>query len=688
MQEKLEKYICNYLFQNVGNFAVDRLSEPHYFCTRGGWRSLITSKHPFSSQNKKNPAIKPSFVIQEQDGSLISAANYFANEPFHIKFEDISKYECFGKRFEFEIPEQNDHRFLQYLDQMKSKLQLYVTLKRSSSTFKPFADDIVKFTYLIHNDKGGQCICQFFKPNPLESDQQSSSLKSKRTRSRSNSSSRSRISPSISISRSPSYEQIRSPSQDSTCSSSGIGTGGEMSSFPSSRRSSHRSNRLSVSPGALYSPMSYESLMSPPNEMVENRNAFLQSQIHLDRHIPSRSTSHPSICDDINSPAEVPCLKNSGAFCNSSIDIHQSMATNNYDQSIITGSIPARSQSQIDSADISYLETSRAFCSPSIDIHQNQAITMGPSNNYARKRLDSENSNYCTFNDHPRPPVPIASSLDSNQYNYEPNHSLLSHAIARPFSQSSIHILDQNKPVESFRGGKSVDQRWLIDAQVNEPYKPNTISAASNFEWMPEPSMPQRSNSEEAFDQMETNDELKQIIDKMAMDHTLKSTLDMLDESLNAGLTDGTRPPHVEKQISLVEMFDSNSSRYQPKYKSTNRKRRRTVETAAYNLGFEMGPEKESMDAMIGFLDCQCDNNCNCNSNNCSCNSKENSGLENGSKQEITERKEKCEDTLHLSLEYATMKKKQTLTARLVSLFQKLKKKEEGTSYQMYCLTL
>ena len=656
---------------------------------------MITSKHPFSSQNKKNPAIKPSFVIQEQDGSLISAENYFANEPFHIKFEDISKYECFGKRFEFEIPEQNDHRFLQYLDQMKSKIQLYVTLKRSSSSFKPFADEIVKFTYLIHNDKGGQCICQFFKPNPLESDQQSSSLKSKRTRSRSNSSSRSRISPAISISRSPSYEQIRSPSQGSTGSSSGIGTGGGMSCLPSygnSTTSSHRSNnRLSISPGALYSPISYESLMSPPNEMVENRNAFLQSQIHLDRHIPSRSTSHPSICDGIDS-TEIPCLKNSGAFCNSSIDIPQSMATNNYDQSLITGSIPARSQSQIDSAEISYLGTSGAFCSPSIDILQTNAITMEPSINYARKREDSENGDSCTFNDSPRPSVPMASSLDSNQYHYEPNQPLLSNAITSPFSQSSIHILDQNKPMESFRGGKSVDQRWLIDAQVNEPYKPNTISAASNLQWMPEPSMPQRSNSEEAFDQMETGDELKQIIDKMAMDHTLKSTLDMLDESLNAGLTDAARPPHVEKQISLVEMFDSNSSRYQPKYKSTNRKRRRTVETAAYNLGFEMDPEQESMDAMIGFLDCQCKSNSNCNSNHCSSNATENSSLcktsENGSKQEITERKEKCEDTLHLSLEYATMKKKQTLTARLVSLFQKLKKKEEGTSYQMYCLTL
>ena len=603
---------------------------------------MITSKHPFSSQNKKNPAIKPSFVIQDQDGSLISAENYFANDPFHIKFEDISKYECFGKRFEFEIPEQNDHRFLQYLDQMKSKLQLYVTLKRSSSSSKPFADDIVKFTYLIHNDKGGQCICQFFKPNPLESDQQISSLKSKRTRSRSNSSSRSRLSPAISISRSPSYEQIMSPSQGSTGSSSGIGTGGGMSSLQSidnSRNSSRRSsNRLPISPGALYSHLSYESLMSPPNEMVEDRNAFLQSQIHLDQHIPTRSTSHPSIWDGV------------------------------------------------DSAEISYLGNSGAFSSSSIDIHQNQTITMGPSSNYSRKRVDSENGDSCTFNDHPRPPVPMGSSLDSNQYHYEPNQPLLSHAIKRPFSQSSLHILDQNKPVESFCGGKSVDQRWLIDAQVNEPYKPNTISAASNFEWVPEPSMPQRSNSEAAFDQMETDDELKQIIDKMAMDHALKSTLDMLDESLNAGLTDAARP---EKQISLVEMFDSNSSRYQPKYKSTNRKRRRTEETAAYNLGFELGPEKESMDAMIGFLDCQCKSNCS--SNHCSSNATENSSLcnisENGSKQEITERKT-CEDTLHLSLEYATMKKKQTLTARLVKLFQKLKKKEEGTSYQMYCLTL
>ena len=50
--------------------------------------------------------------------------------------------------------------------------------------------------------------------------------------------------------------------------------------------------------------------------------------------------------------------------------------------------------------------------------------------------------------------------------------------------------------------------------------------------------------------------------------------------------------------------------------------------------------------------------------------------------------KNQCKDALHLSLEYATMKKKRTLTARLVTLFQKLKLKEKETSYQLYCLTL
>ena len=97
----------------MGNFAVDLLSEPHYFCTNGGWRSLITSKYPCSSQSKKKPQIKPAFVVQESRNRLIAAEEYF-EEIYNIKFQQISKYENSRNRILFEIPEQNDHRFLQY----------------------------------------------------------------------------------------------------------------------------------------------------------------------------------------------------------------------------------------------------------------------------------------------------------------------------------------------------------------------------------------------------------------------------------------------------------------------------------------------------------------------------------------------------------------------------------------------
>ena len=95
----------------------------------------------------------------------------------------------------------------------------------------------------------------------------------------------------------------------------------------------------------------------------------------------------------------------------------------------------------------------------------------------------------------------------------------------------------------------------------------------------------QRSFSESSFDKMETDEEIKQILDKMSMDHAC----DILDESLSNVLEDFDTNPNsnFERQIPLAQMFNSDSSGYQPKYKSTNRKRRRTEETAAFNLAFE-----------------------------------------------------------------------------------------------------
>ena len=119
---------------------------------------------------------------------------------------------------------------------------------------KPFADEKVKFTYLIHKDKE-QCICQFFKPNPLNCIQIST------TRSRSGS--RSRLmstSPALSSSRSPSCDQSMSPRQGSSDACSTISSKSSGFYF--------KSNRLPVSPGPFI-----DHSMSTPNEMAENRNA-------------------------------------------------------------------------------------------------------------------------------------------------------------------------------------------------------------------------------------------------------------------------------------------------------------------------------------------------------------------------------------------------------------------------------
>ena len=136
----------------------------------------------------------------------------------------------------------------------------------------------------------------------------------------------------------------------------------------------------------------------------------------------------------------------------------------------------------------------------------------------------------------------------------------------------------------------------------------------------------------------------------------------------------------TNKQIPLAKIFDNKDI----SYSKSNRKRRRTEETAIFNKAFDTSSGTESMDAMVGFLDCQGQSR-RCSSNtgeSCSHSIKEHYlKVEEAAEEE-------CKDTLHLSLEYDTMKKKKTLTARLVKVFQKLKKKEKDTSYQLYCLTL
>ena len=215
------------------------------------------------------------------------------------------------------------------------------------------------------------------------------------------------------------------------------------------RSNSRSNNRLSISPGALYSPLSYESMMAPPNEMTENRNAFLQSQIYLDQAIATRlSTSQPSIynessiCDGMNRNEEF--LQEPSFGHARRLSGPNPRANNTAENLYQNNNVGAYSSSNID-------------ISQTLENTNQQPPHSGPKPN--------------TFNDCLRLPMEVA----TNSSQYHPG-------TIQPNSNFGQNKLDSNETL----------REWLVDAQVNPPFKPNTISAATNFEWRPDPSKPQR----------------------------------------------------------------------------------------------------------------------------------------------------------------------------------------------------
>ena len=108
-----------------------------------------------ATQKRSEPRIFPAFVIQQADGAIYLADEYFANH--NIVFQQISLMDNLGKRFEFKIPPQSDPSFIHLL-QSQSDIPLFITLRRLVDTSKQFADAMVPFKYVIHQDNSC-CIC-------------------------------------------------------------------------------------------------------------------------------------------------------------------------------------------------------------------------------------------------------------------------------------------------------------------------------------------------------------------------------------------------------------------------------------------------------------------------------------------------------------------------------------------------
>ena len=183
-------------------------------------------------------------------------------------------------------------------------------MQRSGDSLKPFADDKVKFKYLVHNDHG-HCICQFFEPKPWQSNQGDSEVFS--SRSSSTSSLATSTTSALRSSRSSSLDHLMAPGpvynrarSNSETSGISVSSNGSSDCFSSSLRvdmqdrtpdqtSSGCARRNRPRPklkSFIGVPFSNDQLMSPPDEMKEKRNDFMKSQIYMN---PSMSLSQSFI---------------------------------------------------------------------------------------------------------------------------------------------------------------------------------------------------------------------------------------------------------------------------------------------------------------------------------------------------------------------------------------------------------
>ena len=122
------------------------MSSLHGFCTKGQWKTLITSHYNISPKKTC-----PKFVVELPNQILIDARDFFLAH-FGVQFAQIdsSKIEVHNGVFEFDIPPQNDAKLMEILSNYQ--INLFITLFRLSDC--TYAQNAQPFRYF-------DCTAQF-----------------------------------------------------------------------------------------------------------------------------------------------------------------------------------------------------------------------------------------------------------------------------------------------------------------------------------------------------------------------------------------------------------------------------------------------------------------------------------------------------------------------------------------------
>ena len=116
------------------------MSSLHGFCTKGQWKSLITSQYNISPK-----VTFPKFVVELPNQILIDARDFFLAH-FGVQFAQIdsAKVEVHNGVFEFDIPPQVDAKLIEIISNYDIKL--FITLFRLSDG--TYAQNAQPFRYI------------------------------------------------------------------------------------------------------------------------------------------------------------------------------------------------------------------------------------------------------------------------------------------------------------------------------------------------------------------------------------------------------------------------------------------------------------------------------------------------------------------------------------------------------------
>ena len=148
--EAISETINNTRDKNFGNFQVAMMSEPHFSCSKGGWKPFLVSKSKVGKTG-----FSPIFVFADSptDENPRKVEELFRNfNQISMMKSDSEETILHDSTFVFKIPQQNPD-VICAIKQYHQKI--YITLFREND--QKFATDMIRFDYEVCDESEEDC---------------------------------------------------------------------------------------------------------------------------------------------------------------------------------------------------------------------------------------------------------------------------------------------------------------------------------------------------------------------------------------------------------------------------------------------------------------------------------------------------------------------------------------------------